>query len=160
MTGARGVTVAGLALAGVTAVLWASNMPALILPMWAAFGLLFIRHRYWVGHRGWNINTALLAAAGLGSIWAILIYLPDHPLIRLALTLLIVLVWLNNRFYVFLAAKRGGMFAIAAIPFHLLYHLYNGISFAAGILLYALRRAPGFQRLLAHHSHDKPAHNP
>ena len=36
------------------------------------------------------------------------------------------------QFYVFLAAKRGSAFALAAIPFHLLYHLYNGIAFGLG----------------------------
>jgi hypothetical protein len=50
---------------------------------------------------------------------------------------------LNNQFYVFLAGKRGSLFALAAIPFHLLYHFYNGISFAVGTarrILTSLRR--------------------
>jgi hypothetical protein len=38
---------------------------------------------------------------------------------------------------VFLAAKRGKLFAVAAVPFHLLYHLYNGISFVAGLCRHA-----------------------
>jgi hypothetical protein len=47
---------------------------------------------------------------------------------------------LNNQFYLFLAAKRGRPFALAAIPFHLLYHFYNGFSFAAGSVRYAIGR--------------------
>jgi len=42
--------------------------------------------------------------------------------------LLIAIVALNSQFYVFLAAKRGCAFALAAVPFHFLYHLYNGID--------------------------------
>jgi hypothetical protein len=30
---------------------------------------------------------------------------------------------------------------LATIPFHLLYHFYNGISFLAGVFLYFKRRA-------------------
>ena len=39
---------------------------------------------------------------------------------------------MNSNFYVFLAGKRGLAFMLAAIPFHLLYHFYNGISFIVG----------------------------
>ena len=46
------------------------------------------------------------------------------------------LVLLNTQFYLFLSEKRGRLFALAAIPFHLLYHFYNGISFLAGALRY------------------------
>jgi hypothetical protein len=46
---------------------------------------------------------------------------------------------LNNEFYIFLAAKRGKLFAVAAVPFHLLYHLYNGISFLVGLYRHSAR---------------------
>ena len=39
---------------------------------------------------------------------------------------------MNSNFYVFLAGKRGLAFMLAAIPFHLLYHFYNGVSFIVG----------------------------
>jgi GT2 family glycosyltransferase len=47
---------------------------------------------------------------------------------------LLVVVLLNLRFYSFLANRRGLLFAVAAVPLHLLYHFYNGISFGAGLL--------------------------
>ena len=56
---------------------------------------------------------------------------------------LIALVVLNNQFYLFLAAKRGRGFAVAAIPFHLLFHFYNGISFGAGLLRFGWRNLTG-----------------
>ena len=52
-----------------------------------------------------------------------------------------VVIMLNSQFYLFLAAKGGRLFALAAIPFHLLFHFYNGISFLIGLARYSLRRA-------------------
>jgi len=40
---------------------------------------------------------------------------------------------INSQFYIFLAGKRGVAFMLAAMPFHLLYHLYSGVSFIAGV---------------------------
>jgi glycosyltransferase involved in cell wall biosynthesis len=47
---------------------------------------------------------------------------------------LLVVIMLNLRFYSFLANRRGYHFAAAAIPFHLLYHFYNGLSFGIGLI--------------------------
>jgi hypothetical protein len=43
---------------------------------------------------------------------------------------------MNSQFYIFLAGKRGAAFMLAAMPFHLLYHFYNGLSFIAGVISY------------------------
>jgi hypothetical protein len=51
------------------------------------------------------------------------------------------LIVLNSHFYLFLAAKRGRLFAVAAVPFHLLFHFYNGISFLLGIARHFFRSA-------------------
>jgi len=41
----------------------------------------------------------------------------------------------------------GHLYALAALPFHLLYHFYNGISFIAGLVRYSgwrfVLRRPG-----------------
>jgi glycosyltransferase involved in cell wall biosynthesis len=47
---------------------------------------------------------------------------------------LVMIIMLNLRFYSFLANRRGYHFAAAAIPFHLLYHFYNGLSFGIGLI--------------------------
>jgi hypothetical protein len=47
--------------------------------------------------------------------------------------LLVVVILLNNQFYIFLSAKRGKFFMLAAVPFHVLYHFYNGVSFLIGL---------------------------
>jgi len=56
---------------------------------------------------------------------------------------------LNSQFYIFLAGKRGMLFMLAAVPFHLLYHFYNGISFLIGTARYywtarKAQRAPAY----------------
>ena len=57
------------------------------------------------------------------------------------------IVFVQRRFYRFLAGRRGWRFAIQAIPLHLLYFLYSGVGFGAGLIAHCfdrLRRAvPG-----------------
>jgi lipoprotein signal peptidase len=67
------------------------------------------------------------------AILSTIVYLPKGWLLLAIFALFIAIVALNSQFYVFLAAKRGRAFAFAAIPFHLLYHLYNGIAFGLGV---------------------------
>ena len=54
--------------------------------------------------------------------------------ISLGIPLLLSVVALNFQFYFFLARRRGVLFALAAIPLHLLYHFYNGLSFGIALL--------------------------
>lgn len=48
---------------------------------------------------------------------------------------------LNRSFYWYLKTRRGAGFAMAAIPFRLLYHLGNGISLAAGTVRFYWAKA-------------------
>ena len=41
---------------------------------------------------------------------------------------------INARFYALLASKRGTVYAIAAVPFHLLFFLYSGVAFLIAIV--------------------------
>jgi hypothetical protein len=65
-----------------------------------------------------------------------LAYLLGH-LIWIFVGVLLVIVFLNRDFYIFLA-RRGRLFALAAIPFHLLYHFYCGVAFIIGLLRHSL----------------------
>ena len=47
---------------------------------------------------------------------------------------------LNFPFYSFLAGRRGLLFALAAIPLHLLYHFYNGVSFGIALMRWGALR--------------------
>lgn len=50
--------------------------------------------------------------------------------------LLSMFILLNRRFYTFFSQKRGVMFAVAVIPFHMLYFLYSVTAFVIGSLIY------------------------
>jgi glycosyltransferase involved in cell wall biosynthesis len=116
------------------------NMTGIIPLLLLSFLLLFLRHRYAQGQqtrRKW-VSLALSSFVGL-SILVTLTYLPTNRWIFGLFVVLMVLVLLNNQFYLFLAAKRGRLFALAAIPFHLLYHFYNGVSFTVGLCRWALQ---------------------
>ena len=56
-----------------------------------------------------------------------------------AVVLSALLLALNWPLYAFFARKRGLAFALAAIPWHWLYYLYNSLSFALGSLRFLLR---------------------
>jgi hypothetical protein len=71
----------------------------------------------------------------------VLTYLPHHPLIFCFFLVLSVIILLNTQFYVFLAGRTGRLQAMAAIPFHLLFHFYNGLSFGLGLARYTFKRA-------------------
>jgi hypothetical protein len=53
---------------------------------------------------------------------------------------MLILVLLNNQFYVFLAADRGKLFALAAIPFHFLYFASSGVAFTLASIRHGVRR--------------------
>jgi hypothetical protein len=57
--------------------------------------------------------------------------------------LLAAVLWLNRGFYGFLARKRGWWFAAKAVPPHIIYMLYSGLGFAAGLVKHTFKRAAG-----------------
>ncbi|MBM3784757.1 MAG: glycosyltransferase [Acidobacteria bacterium] len=121
---------------------WYHHMLGIIPPVVLGYVLLFLKHRYQIdGTKQAKLLSGLfLIYAALAALF-IVTYLPTNALLGGLLGILFVLLVLNNQFYLFLAQRRGRAFAIAAIPFHLLYHFYNGISFAAGLLRHVLRQA-------------------
>jgi len=132
-----GVT-AGFAI--LVALCWYHHMLGIIPPVMLGYVLLFLRHRYAFAKR-WRsrVLPMLSLLYGALSVLFILTYVPGNAVIGGFFLALIALVVLNNQFYLFLAAKRGRGFAIAAIPFHVLYHFYNGISFGAGLIRFSWR---------------------
>ncbi|MEP6714360.1 MAG: glycosyltransferase [Terriglobia bacterium] len=104
----------------------------MVLLCWIA---LFARHRYTYPLSVWNQRTGIVVGACcllvIGAVWLLL------PLHRLGTVFLIgftVLVALNTQFYMFLAGQRGKLFALAAIPFHLLYFLSSGLAFMIAVV--------------------------
>jgi glycosyltransferase involved in cell wall biosynthesis len=109
------------------------KMYGLLPPMLVTPVLLFMRHRYnrsgrlTTLHRWYGIQFICL------SVLVSAYYLPSHHLIFACFAVVALLGLLNSQFYIFLAGKRGIAFMLCAIPFHILFHFYNGISFIAGV---------------------------
>jgi glycosyltransferase involved in cell wall biosynthesis len=118
----------------------AHKMLAIVPPIALGYIALFVRHRYATpqSRYGRAASFAFMAYASVTTLF-IVAYLPGHFLTLALALVFIALLILNNEFYVFLAAKRGKPFAAAAIPFHLLYHFYNGISFSVGLARHTWR---------------------
>jgi len=116
------------------------DMHVLIPPLVLGYLLLLIRHRYEYDDTDKKLYfSALLAAMILWIVVFWMFYIPFHRFVFTVSIVLFAIVLLNTQFYLFLAEKKGGLFALAAVPFHLLYHFYNGISFVAGTIRYFLR---------------------
>jgi hypothetical protein len=115
------------------------HMRPIIPPVVGAWIALFARHRYAYSRekrRGWTV--ILIGGYCLLVIAGVIFYLPWLRLQLVFLALLLTLVVLNNQFYVFLAGTRGKLFALAAIPFHLLYFVYSGVAFMVALVRYSL----------------------
>ena len=56
------------------------------------------------------------------------------------MAVLLSVIALNFPFYSFLARRGGVLFALAAMPLHLLYHFYNGLSFGIALLRWGASR--------------------
>jgi hypothetical protein len=120
---------------------WTQGMPVLAVAVLTAYLVPFLHHRYSLDRRRRKYSSTLLFfIVGINCGIAVVYYLPHHPVIFLFFATFLLLIALNNSFYLFLAAKRGRFFGIAAIPFHLLYHFYNGISFGVGLLRHSCSR--------------------
>jgi glycosyltransferase involved in cell wall biosynthesis len=113
----------------------------LIPPVLLAYAMLFLRHRYaFTTERRRHITGIFCGSYLLFVILFVVIYLPHHPLVFGFFLLLSIVIMLNSQFYVFLAGRTGRLLALAAIPFHMLFHLYNGVSFLIGGARYLARR--------------------
>jgi glycosyltransferase involved in cell wall biosynthesis len=117
------------------------QMYGLIPPLMLSPALLLTRHRYADAGTNRKLLRWLALVYIACSILAAVYYLPPHGIVFASFMILATLGLLNSTFYLFLAGKRGVLFMLAAIPFHLLYHFYNGVSFLVGVFLYLRKPA-------------------
>lgn len=133
--------------AAIIALAWHQHLLALIPAVLASFVPLLVPHRYShvMGERPW-LRRSVIAIYALVAAAAIWTYLPGHLITGALVLTALAVVALNSGFYLFLASRRGRVFAAAAIPFHLLYHFYNGVSVAIGIARWLPRALTGRRR--------------
>jgi hypothetical protein len=82
----------------------------------------------------WFFHLAVLSLAV--AVGLLLIKLSIWLLVPLVVGVSLIVV-LNHRLYGFFARKRGVTFAIAVIPFQLLYYFYSVLSLAMGTILHS-----------------------
>jgi glycosyltransferase involved in cell wall biosynthesis len=122
---------------------YASGDYELVPPVLLAYLLLILRHRYaYTNPRRRRMTGVFCGVYILLVMLFVVTYLPRNPLVFAFFLILSVVVALNSQFYVFLAGRTGGLLALAAIPFHLLFHFYNGVSFMLGLARHTLSRSP------------------
>lgn len=135
----RSASLALVVMVGAIAVLaWMHQMPGIIAPLILTPALLLIRHRYRKQYPTLESGTQWYRRLGIlyvcSSLIIALYYFPVNHLVYVCIAILALIGILNVQFYMFLAGKRGLAFMLAAIPFHLLYHFYNGLSFIIGTI--------------------------
>jgi GT2 family glycosyltransferase len=85
-------------------------------------------------YRACVVIAYLLLASFVGAWW--------WPVLLAAVPIEILALWLLDRpYYRFFTSQRGLGFTLRWFPFHVLHHLCNGVSFAAGTALWLGRRA-------------------
>jgi len=115
----------------------AYHMFGLIPPVLLGYILLIVHHRYEFEDERRRRYMSALSAFLLGFVVLLtFVYLPNNRLTFAVLIVAVAMMLLNTQFYLFLAARKSRWFAVAAIPFHLLYHFYSGISFLTGMTRY------------------------
>jgi glycosyltransferase involved in cell wall biosynthesis len=129
--------------AAIVLVAWQIHMRGLIPLVVTSVPLLFLRHRYDGRVRWRRLNVWLNRLYILAVVVVSMLYLRDRKFLVTVVCGALIIGTLNNGFYVFLAKKRGRLFALAAFPFHFLYHFYNGVSFVMGSLLWSVRSLKG-----------------
>lgn len=89
-----------------------------------------------------NLRSAYRACVALSYLLVgMLAFSPFQPLLLVpAIGALVVLIALGRKFYGYFLRQRGFWFTARVFPLHFLYHLYNGLSFSVGTLLYLARR--------------------
>lgn len=111
------------------------HMLAIIPMVLIAFLALFTRHRYASSREVWRRRSGIMVGGYcllvIGLVW---IYFPWAPIGCVFLILMLTLWLLNAQFYVFLSGSRGKLFALSAVPFHLLYFASSGAAFAYALM--------------------------
>jgi glycosyltransferase involved in cell wall biosynthesis len=96
-------------------------------------------------HNDLNIKSAYRVSVALAyALLAVLaLSLATLHWLWAAAPIVAMLYFLNQRFYTFFIRTKGLAFAVRVLPLHYLYHLYNGVSFAVGTVVYFAARAHG-----------------
>ena len=93
--------------------------------------------------QGLNLDarSRLSVALSYVALLSILVAYENPLLLAVAAAAVSVVLLLNRRLYAFFYRRHGAWFAVRGCAMNLLYHLYNGFSFATGVTLFCAERA-------------------
>jgi glycosyltransferase involved in cell wall biosynthesis len=108
--------------------LW-NNQPLIIVPFVILVPLLIMGN--WLTHASVQLRRFFYFSMVLGNAAIFGLLLTSYPVLLWIpmLVLLLAIVILNRRLYLFFIQKRGILFALAALPMQLLYYLYSFFTF-------------------------------
>jgi len=120
---------------GIAVCSYVQKLPWVFVCSLLGYLLILCRHHYYspVQKHHRLVTGACLLYLG-GAALFIASQFPREPYTLILFIVFSIVVVLNARFYILLAEKRGKLYAIAAIPFHFLFHIYNGLAFIAGMI--------------------------
>ena len=90
----------------------------------------------WVVVGALAVTTGLMVSSADRGGWLL------EPWSLAGLACLLGIVVLNGRFYGFLFRVQDPLYALLAVPLHVLYYLYSTFAFATGLIVFLGRRAP------------------
>ena len=117
---------------------WANKPWIFVCSLLAFLLLLFRKHYYDTELRKRKLVARACVLYFAGALVIVASHLRTSPLAILFFAVLGTVIFLNGRFFVLLAAKRGRLYAAAAIPFQLLFHLNCGIGLIIGTIRFVL----------------------
>jgi GT2 family glycosyltransferase len=91
-------------------------------------------------------SRASVALCWVGLITAALAAVVDSRFLIASALAMIVTLWMNRAVYRFFTERRGGAFAAGGAAVHVLYHLYNGVSFVIGAIAHFWTQWRGLAR--------------
>ena len=102
-------------------------------------------HRYDALRSDLNVTVAYRACVVIAyALIACLVAALWRPFLLVPVAAALMALWFLDRpYYRFFTSRRGLMQTLAWFPFHVLHHLSNGLTFAAGTVLYAAQRWAG-----------------
>jgi hypothetical protein len=123
----------GLLIGGTVTLHLTSYLP----PMLVLLGIIIFGPSLTRRGRLWRQAVFFLMLVAIAA--GVMLVITTYPIWMTALILVILSMFIlvNRKFYAFFKQKRGVMFAISVIPFHMLYFLYSLAGFGLGTLMYA-----------------------
>lgn len=101
----------------------------------------------------WRQRLCVALAWVAGAAFVLALWQPAFAIVGIASCSAVIA--MNARFFTWLTRARGPLFALAAMPLHLLYHASNGLAVLLGVAAHALSRPPAARLVQSGHAAER-----